>query len=220
MDEEPVPIGIHGPLSGTLALSIDLPVFVLAAFVLGSAAGVLASLAERHFVTAGWLGLLTAAFSAVLARFLYDFGPQRGWLRGSVLSVERLGGPRECDLATAEVVKLGWTMPTMTRGYTEAVPVLAVRQHKGGSLVRLALRGVDLRILPANELLQLAAALESGPAPSPAAAKTSRRLRKLAESEKSLPPLDWSFRSDPQGTRPSVNASATTPGHGTTNTVN
>jgi hypothetical protein len=137
----------------------------------------------------------------LLGRFIYDFTPQRAWLEGSELAVERGGRRRHCNLATTEIIKLSYTMPTLTRGYSHAVPVLRARQYKGGTVIRLVLRGDDLRIMPAGDLLLLAEAIESRPAPAVRAHKVCRRLRKLADKQEPPPNLDWSFRTNPSGTR-------------------
>ena len=201
MPEEPVTIGISGRLSGILAISIVFPGAILAVFVLGALGGAVASLSAGRYAGAGGAGLLAIAFGAIFARFLHDFIPQRSSLRGTVLVVERNGRERRCDLATAEILRLGRTMPPLTRGATDDVPVLRARQHEGGKLVRLVLRGDDLRIVPAAQLLLLVEAIESGSARRGRAEKVCRRLRSLADKQKPLPALDWSFRTDPQGTR-------------------
>jgi hypothetical protein len=197
----PETIGISGPLSGMQAVSIVFPGAVLAAFSLGAAGIVLSNLSAGNFAGAGAAGLLAIAFAALFARFLYDFIPQQSSLDGTVLAVERGSRQHQCDLATAEELRLGRTMPPLTGGATDAVPVLRARQHQGGPIVRLVLRGDDLRILPADQLLLLAEAVESGSAPSEGAEKVCRRLRSLADRQKPLPVLDWSFRTDPRGTR-------------------
>jgi hypothetical protein len=96
-------------------------------------------------------------------------------------------------------------MPPLTGGYSDAVPVLRARQETGSNVVRLVLRETDLRILPAAELLLLAEAIESGPAPAPRAWNVCQRLRKLAAKQQPLPALDWSFRTDPHGTKGATN---------------
>jgi len=199
--DEPVPIGLREPLAGMQALSIVFPGAILGFFILGGFGAAVSNLSEGHLAQAGIAGLVTAAFSAVLARYVYDFTPQRAWLDGSGLAVERGGRRRHCNLATAETIKLSYTMPPLTRGYSHAVPVLRARQCRSGRAVRLVLRGDDLRIMPASDLLLLAEAIESGPAPAPRAPKVCRRLRKLAEKPEPLSALDWSFRTDPGGTR-------------------
>lgn len=201
MPEESLAIGLSRPLSGMQALSVIFPGTVLAGFAMGAFGGVLSSLGGRNLTEAIVAGLLTVAFSALLARFLYDFLPQRAWLRGSVLAVERRGRQRQCDLATAEVVKLGRTVWPMTRGYSDAVPVLCARQRKGSALVRLTLRGDDLRIAPAAQLVLLAEAIESRPESTARAANACARLRRLADKQAPLPVLDWSFRTGPHRTR-------------------
>jgi hypothetical protein len=188
MPEEPVTIGISGPLSGMLTMSIVFPGAGLALFVLGTLGGAVASLGAGTYAAAGGDCLLAIPFGAIFARFLYDFIPQRSSLRGTVLVVERNGRERRCDLATAEILRLGRTMPPLTRGVTADVPVLRARQHKGGKLVRLVLRGDDLRIMPADQLLLLADAIESGSARTGRAEKVCRRLRSLADKQK--PPHD------------------------------
>jgi hypothetical protein len=133
--------------------------------------------------------LLAIAFGAIFARFLCDFIPQRCSLRGTVLVVERSGRERRCDLATAEILRLGHTVPPLTRRATDDVSVLRARQHEGGTLVRLVLRRDDLRIVPADQLPLLAQAIEPGPARSGSAEKVCRRLRSLADMQKPLPAL-------------------------------
>jgi hypothetical protein len=201
MPEEPVTIGISGPLPGRQAMSIAFPGAVLAVFALGAVGDAVSDLVAGRFAGAGATGLLAVAFAALLARFLHDFIPQRSWLRGSVLVVERGSRESRCDLATAEILRLGRTMAPLTRGATDAVPILRARQDQGGTLVRLVLRGNNLRILPADQLLLLAAAIESGPARSEGGKKVCRRLRSLADKQKPRPVPDWSFRTDPHGTR-------------------
>jgi hypothetical protein len=146
-------------------------------------------------------GLAAAVFAALLGRFLHDFVPQQAWLQGSVLVVRRGQREHRCDLATAEILQLGRTMPPLTRGYTDAVPVLRARQQDSGPVVRLVLRGDGLGILPAAQLLLLAEAIESGPPRGGKAEMVCRRLRSLADRQKPPPVLDWSFRTDPRGTR-------------------
>ena len=176
MPEASVAIGLSGPLRGMQAWSIILPGAVFATFAAGTLGGALARLAAGNFAEAGATAfLLGAPSTAVFARFLYDFVPQRAWLKGSILTVERRGRQRQCDLATAEVIGLSWTMPPFTRGYSDAVPVLRAR-NKGSRLVRLVLRGDDLHIVPKGQLALLAEAIESGPAPALRATKVCRQL--------------------------------------------
>jgi hypothetical protein len=159
---EPVPIGVCEPLSGGPALSILARATILAFFAIGSFGAALAA-PGGHPGRAGAAGLAGIAFGALFARFLYDYVPQRAWLDGSVLTTERAGQQRRCNLATAEMIKLGSTMPRMVPGYHDAVPMLRAQQDKGSKPVRLVLRGNDLHIIPAAELLLLAQAIESRP---------------------------------------------------------
>jgi hypothetical protein len=198
--EEHVTIGLSGPLSGMQEMSIIFPGACLALFAITSFGAALANLGG-HLARAGVAGLVSLAFGALLARFLYDFIPQRARLEGSVLAVERGGRERKCDLASAEIIELSTTMPPLTRGYSDAVPVLRARQETRGKLVRVVLRGDDLRIVSASQLVLLAEAIESGPAPAPRASKICRRLREQAGRQQPLPALDWRFRTDPQGIR-------------------
>jgi hypothetical protein len=201
--EERGTIGLSGSLSGLQRMSIVFPGACLALFAIASFGAALANLGG-HLARAGVAGLVGLAFSALLARFLYDFIPQRAWLEGSVLAVERGGRERRCDLASAEIIKLSLTMPPLTRGYSDAVPVLRARQEPRRRHVRVVLRGDDLRIVPASQLVLLAEAIESGPAPAPRAPKVCRRLRDRARRQQPLPELDWSFRTDPHDTRSAI----------------
>jgi hypothetical protein len=104
-------------------------------------------------------GLVAGVFAALLGWFLHDFVPQRAWLQGSVLVVKRGQRERRCDLATAEILRLGRTMPPLTRDCTDAVPVLRAQQQNSGPVVRRVLPGDGLCILPAAQLLLLAEAI-------------------------------------------------------------
>jgi hypothetical protein len=196
-----VPIGLTKPLPGLDAWLIGYSAAFFTLVVIGSLVGALSNLNSGRVGATVAAGLAAIAFSALAARLLYDFLPQRAWLDGSVLIVERGGRQRECDLATAKMIKLSSTMPPLDRGYPHAVPVLLARQDHGHGQVRLVLRGDDLRIVSADQLLLLAEAIQSGPSPAPHAPKVCRRLRKLADKQQPLPTLDWSFRTDPHGTR-------------------
>lgn len=201
MPEESVPIGLTKPFSGMQAWSLAFSAAFLALVAVGSLVAALSNLSSGRVGAAVGAGLVAIAFSALLARVLYDFVPQRAWLDGSVLAVERWDKPRQCDLASAEIIKLSRTMPPPDRGYPHIVPVLLARQHEDHRLVRLVLRGDDLRTVPGEQLLRLADAIESGPSLAPQAPKVCRRLRMLADKQQPLPALDWSFRTDPDGTR-------------------
>jgi hypothetical protein len=137
-----------------------------------------------------------AIFDGLLARFLYDFLPRRGWLDGTVLTVRGPRRERQCDLASAVVVKFGRTMPTMARGIA-APPVLVARQEPGSPPVRLLLRGPDLRPFPPGDLRLLAAAISQRPAPAAKQIQTVvRLLHEMAEDAQSPQGIvvDWSHR--------------------------
>ena len=137
-----------------------------------------------------------AIFDGLLARFLYDFLPRRGWLAGTVLTVRGPRRERQCDLASAAVVKFGHTMPTMAMGIP-APPVLVARQNPGSPPVRLLLRGPDLRPFPPGDLRLLAAAISQHPEPaSKQIQKVVRLLREMAEDAESPHGIvvDWSHR--------------------------
>lgn len=167
---------------------------------------VLASTPLVNNLLAGQFGdvpkaLLGAAiFGGLLARFLYDFLPRRGWLAGTVLTVRgpQWGrqGVRQCDLASAAVVKFGHTMPTMARGIP-APPVLVARQQPGSPPVRLLLRGPDLRPFPAADLRLLAAAIGQRPAPvATQIQKVVQGLYEMADDTEAPKGIvvDWSHR--------------------------
>lgn len=121
--------------------------------------------------------------------------PQRAWLDGTVLVVERAQTARRCDLAAASGV-------TLRAGRLDRFLVLSVFADQGRApAVTLAVRyqrRPQLLIRP-DGLRLLAAALGSGPG-SPT--HVARELRGLADAEERRnPPHDWSLRSSPEGWR-------------------
>jgi hypothetical protein len=121
--------------------------------------------------------------------------PQRAWLDGTVLVVERGGAVRQCDLAAASGVTL---RARRFDGF------LVLRAYEGTSQdpsVALAVRfqrRQQLLIRP-DALRLLAEAIGSRPGQ---AAHVARELRGLADAEdRRNPPRDWSLRASPQGWR-------------------
>ena len=121
--------------------------------------------------------------------------PQRAWLDGTVLVVERGHAVRQCDLAAASEV-------TLRAGRLDGFLVL--RAYQGASedpSISLAIRfqrRQQLLIRP-DGLRLLAEAIAAGPG-SPA--HVARELRGLADAEdRRHPPRDWSLRASPHGWR-------------------
>lgn len=121
--------------------------------------------------------------------------PQRGWLDGTVLVVERGAAVRRCDLAAASEV-------TLRAGRLDGFLVLRARAAPGqGPPLGLAIRfqrWQQLLIRP-DALRLLAGAIGSRPGPP---SHVARKLRGLADAEdRRHPPRDWSLRASPQGWR-------------------
>jgi hypothetical protein len=160
-------------------------------------------LAQGHLATAGKAGGLACFAGAALARFVYDFLPRKGWLVGGTLIVASPWGERRCDLAAAEVVKLGSTMPPLAPGLSP-VPVLSARQRPGVRSVRLLLCGPGLTPMSPEDLRLLADAIGQRPKPDRRVQDVIRRLRAMAdqtETDARPPVVDWSHRTGPPGER-------------------
>ena len=122
--------------------------------------------------------------------------PQRAWLDGTVLVVERDDAARQCDLAAASAVTLrarrfdGFLVLRAYQSTSDDPPVaLAIRFQR---------RQPQLLIRP-DGLRLLAEAIAAGPG-SPA--HVARELRGLADAEdRRHPPRDWSLRASPHGWR-------------------
>jgi hypothetical protein len=121
--------------------------------------------------------------------------PQRAWLDGAVLVVERGDAVRQCDLAAASEV-------TLRAGRLDGFLVLrAYEAASGDPSVALAVRfqrRQQLLIRP-DALRLLAEAIGSRPG---SATHVARELRGMADAEdRRNPPRDWSLRASPQGWR-------------------
>ncbi len=153
---------------------------------------------------------------------LYPFLPQQAWLDGSVLIVEYQHRVRQCDLRTAsririrEITTFGWKMP---------FHVLEVCPTPSDEPVGLVLSGPDSWILLTAEHLRLLAQIVSSRQAEPGTGfqklmrfvggqevkQLVRFLNHLADHQQFRPngPVDWSFRSDPQGlNRPAADREA------------
>lgn len=122
--------------------------------------------------------------------------PIQAWLEGSMLTVETGSGVRQCDLATAWKVRLR-PVPTFMRGWCL---VLSICQRPRARPVRLALQGPDGILVSADGIRLLAQIISSQSARPRKTARVTRRLRELAAlQDMRTKPIDWSFRTDPQG---------------------
>ena len=142
---------------------------------------------------------------------LYSLLPQQAWLQGSVLIVQRireasqndlgLDEASQCDLATAALIKIRYIKPLLS-GFGWGFEVLYARETADSAPTRLVLAGPGWFLLTGDEYRRLAQILSSRPEADRKIDKVIRRLRDygVAEDFRSQPP-DWSFRTDPGGTR-------------------
>jgi hypothetical protein len=131
---------------------------------------------------------------------LFPFQPQQAWLDGSVLIVEYQQTVRQCDLRTAS--RIGIRI-AHTIGRNWSFEVLEAWQEAGDGPVRLVLSGPSSWIhLTEEHLRLLAQIIRSRPGePDKGSRAALRTLDGLAQYQKFRPdgPVDWSFRTDPQG---------------------
>jgi hypothetical protein len=124
--------------------------------------------------------------------------PQKAWLQGSLLIVERGGEVRQCDLATATRIKLRSVPPFINLSFE----VLSAYPEPKSAPTRLVLTGPDWSTLTAQQARQLAQIIGSRTHDRKAADKIVWYLRDLAAREDfRTQPIDWSFRTDPEGLR-------------------
>jgi len=134
---------------------------------------------------------------------LYPLLPQQAWLQGSLLIVERSQKVSQCDLATAARIKIRSVKPFLS-GLGWLFEVLDAYQALDSAPTRLVLTGPDWYLLTGAEYRQLAQILGSRADTDRKINRLIRRLQNYAAYEdfRSQPP-DWSFRTDPRGTRKS-----------------
>jgi hypothetical protein len=142
---------------------------------------------------------------------LYPLLPQQAWLQGSVLIVQRtreasqsdldIEEHRQCDLATAALIKIR-TIKPMLSGFGWGFEVLYARETADSAPTRLVIAGPDWFLLTGDEYRRLAQILSSRPETDKKIGKVIRHLRDYgaAEDFRSQPP-DWSFRTDSGGSR-------------------
>jgi hypothetical protein len=130
-------------------------------------------------------------------RFLRPFLPQRAWLQGSVLTVDDGQGARQCDLDSASKIALRSVPPIGTWSFL----VLYAWPEPGSTPVRLVLDGPGWLLLTGDHLRMLARVIGSRPGtPSSKINKIVRHLNDLAAyDDLHSQPIDWSFRTNPQG---------------------
>lgn len=141
------------------------------------------------------------AFAPSLDPLLQSFLPQVATLEGTVL-VTRTGW---CDLATAASVRLGpFPAYRLTGGHPFVT--LQARQELRSRPVRLLIQypGGNWTLVTQEHLRLLAqiigARRQTDGQADRKAAKAAKRLREIADvSESDRSPVDWSFRTDPQG---------------------
>jgi hypothetical protein len=133
---------------------------------------------------------------------LYPYQPQQAWLQGSVLTVEFNGQSASCDLVTAERLRIrGRPVPVFNRGWV--FDVLFASQDDASPPARLVLAGPNWYLLTGPQFRRLAEIIgtrhDAGIRP---VRGIVRRLNYMADDKDvRSQPLDWSFRTDPQGLR-------------------
>jgi len=132
---------------------------------------------------------------------MYPLLPQQAWLQGSLLIVERGQEVSQCDLATAAFISIRSSKPFLS-GFGWVFEVLHAWQAPDNAPTRLVLAGPDWFLLTGDEYRRLARILSSRADTDRKISKVVRRLQECAAYEdfRSQPP-DWSFRTDPGGTR-------------------
>ncbi|HUB41284.1 MAG TPA: hypothetical protein VMA72_20770 [Streptosporangiaceae bacterium] len=132
----------------------------------------------------------------------YPFQPQQAWLRGTVLIVEFNHESAECDLVTAARIRIrGRPLPVFNRGWV--FDVLYAYQDDRSTPARLVLAGPGWYLLTGQQFRRLAEIIGARHDASDWPVRTIvRRLNRMADDQDiRSQPLDWSFRTDPQGLR-------------------
>jgi hypothetical protein len=133
---------------------------------------------------------------------LYPFQPQQAWLQGTVLIVDFNHESAECDLVTAARIRIrGRPLPVFNRGWV--FDVLFAYQDDRSTPARLVLAGPGWYLLTGNQFRRLAEIVGARPdASDRPVRRIVRRLNAMAgDQDIRSQPLDWGFRTDPQGLR-------------------
>jgi hypothetical protein len=132
--------------------------------------------------------------------WLYPFQPQQAWLEDTTLIVEFNHESTECDLATAARILIrGRPVPVFNRGWV--FHVLYAYQDDRSTPARLVLAGPDWYLLTGKQFRRLAEIISARhDATHRPVRRIVRRLTRMADDQDARSqPLDWSFRTDPQG---------------------
>jgi hypothetical protein len=133
---------------------------------------------------------------------LYPFQPQQAWLQGTVLIVDFNHESAECDLVTAARIRIrGRPLPVFNGGWV--FDVLYAYQDDRSTPARLVLAGPGWYLLTGKQFRRLAEIIGARhDASDRPMRRIIRRLNRMAdEQDFRSQPLDWSFRTDPQGLR-------------------
>ena len=131
---------------------------------------------------------------------LYPFQPQQAWLQGTVLIVDFNHESVECDLVTAARIRIrGRPLPVFNRGWV--FDVLYAYQDDRSTPARLVLAGPGWYLLTGKQFRQLAEIIGARHDANDRTVRgIIRRLNGMADAQDMRSqPLDWSFRTDPQG---------------------
>ena len=131
---------------------------------------------------------------------LYPFQPQQAWLQGTVLIVEFSHESAECDLVTAARIRIRRRpFPVFNGGWV--FDVLYAYQDDKSTPARLVLAGPGWYLLTGQQFGRLAEIIGARhDARDRQVRGIVRRLTRMAgEQDIRSQPLDWSFRTDPQG---------------------
>jgi hypothetical protein len=132
--------------------------------------------------------------------WLYPFQPQQAWLQGTALIVEFNHESAECDLVTAARIQIrGRLLPVFNRGWV--FDVLYACQDNRSTPARLVLAGPGWYLLTGTQFRRLAEIISARhDASGRPVRRIVRRLTRMADDQDArAQPLDWSFRTDPQG---------------------
>jgi hypothetical protein len=114
------------------------------------------------------MGLCALPIAVGFAYVVLSTLRRAGWLDGTTAIMRGAFTTKRVDLSSATVQgdSVNYRQSRGDRTYVYAIPALAARDRATGKFIKIPLRGMGLKRLPANELAALAQAIMSGRRPS------------------------------------------------------